>query len=43
MLFRSQFVVMDDCGHWPQWEDVATFNRLHINFLLGRDASTPVA
>jgi 2-hydroxy-6-oxonona-2,4-dienedioate hydrolase len=43
MIPASQFVVMDDCGHWPQWEDVATFNRLHINFLLGRDAATAIA
>jgi 2-hydroxy-6-oxonona-2,4-dienedioate hydrolase len=25
-----------ECGHWPQFEDTATFNRLHIDFLLGR-------
>jgi 2-hydroxy-6-oxonona-2,4-dienedioate hydrolase len=42
MIPGAQFVVMDDCGHWPQWEDVATFDRLHINFLLGRPADTPV-
>jgi 2-hydroxy-6-oxonona-2,4-dienedioate hydrolase len=30
------FVVMQDCGHWPQFEDAETFNRLHLNFLLGR-------
>jgi 2-hydroxy-6-oxonona-2,4-dienedioate hydrolase len=29
----SQFVVMKDCGHWPQFEDAATFNRIHIEFL----------
>lgn len=43
MVPGSQFVVMQDCGHWPQWEDVETFDRLHINFLLGRDAATPIA
>lgn len=43
MIPGAQFVVMDDCGHWPQWEDVPTFDRLHINFLLGRPAETPVA
>jgi 2-hydroxy-6-oxonona-2,4-dienedioate hydrolase len=43
MIPGSQFVVMQDCGHWPQWEDVETFDRLHINFLLGRDAATPIA
>jgi len=29
-------VVMHECGHWPQFEDAETFNRLHINFLHGR-------
>lgn len=33
----AKFVVMEDCGHWPQFEDAETFNRLHIDFLLGRD------
>ena len=32
----SKFVVMQDCGHWPQFEDTETFNRIHIDFLLGR-------
>jgi 2-hydroxy-6-oxonona-2,4-dienedioate hydrolase len=32
----SKFEVMTDCGHWPQFEDAETFNRLHIDFLLGR-------
>jgi len=31
----SQFVVMKDCGHWPQFEDADTFNRVHIEFLRG--------
>ncbi len=33
----SKFVVMTDCGHWPQFEDADTFNRISIDFLLGRD------
>jgi 2-hydroxy-6-oxonona-2,4-dienedioate hydrolase len=33
----SKFAVMKDCGHWPQFEDAETFNRIHIEFLLGRD------
>lgn len=32
----SRFVVMDGCGHWPQWEDPETFNRLVADFALGR-------
>ena len=31
----AKFVVMRDCGHWPQFEDPETFNRIHIEFLLG--------
>jgi 2-hydroxy-6-oxonona-2,4-dienedioate hydrolase len=33
---RSRFVLMQDCGHWPQWEDAATFNRIVADFALGR-------
>ncbi len=36
MIPGARLVVMQDCGHWPQFEDAATFNRLHIDFLLGR-------
>lgn len=43
MIPGAQFVVMQDCGHWPQWEDTPTFDRLHINFLLGRPPETPLA
>lgn len=32
----ARLVVMEECGHWPQFEDAATFNRLHLDFLLGR-------
>ena len=30
----AKFVVMKNCGHWPQFEDAETFNRIHIDFLL---------
>jgi 2-hydroxy-6-oxonona-2,4-dienedioate hydrolase len=33
MVHGSEFVVMENCGHWPQYEDPATFNRIHIDFL----------
>lgn len=33
----ARFTVMEGCGHWPQFEDPDTFNRVHIDFLLGRD------
>lgn len=31
---RSEFVVMDNCGHWPQFEDAARFNSLQLKFLM---------
>lgn len=31
----AQLAVMENCGHWPQFEDTATFNRIHLDFLLG--------
>jgi 2-hydroxy-6-oxonona-2,4-dienedioate hydrolase len=36
MIPDARFEVMTGCGHWPQYEDPKTFNRLHIDFLLGR-------
>ncbi|MAS03374.1 MAG: alpha/beta hydrolase [Ahrensia sp.] len=33
---NARFEVMNECGHWPQFEDPETFNRIHIDFLLGR-------
>lgn len=32
----AKFVVMDGCGHWPQFENATEFNRIHTDFLLGR-------
>ncbi|QTJ66854.1 alpha/beta hydrolase [Rhodococcus sp. ZPP] len=32
----ATLAIMDNCGHWPQYEDAATFNKLHLDFLLGR-------
>jgi 2-hydroxy-6-oxonona-2,4-dienedioate hydrolase len=36
MIPGARFEVMQGCGHWPQYEDAKTFNRLHLDFLLGR-------
>jgi 2-hydroxy-6-oxonona-2,4-dienedioate hydrolase len=36
MIPGARFEVMPGCGHWPQYEDAKTFNRLQIDFLLGR-------
>lgn len=32
----ARFSVMNECGHWPQFEDPAVFNKLHLDFLLDR-------
>lgn len=33
----AKLAVMEECGHWPQYEDTETFDRLHLNFLRGLD------
>jgi len=33
---NSSFVIMQNCGHWPQFEDPFTFNAIHVNFLKGK-------
>ena len=33
MIPRSEFVVFDNCAHWPQFEKAAAFNRLALDFL----------
>jgi 2-hydroxy-6-oxonona-2,4-dienedioate hydrolase len=35
---NSRFELMTGCGHWPQFEDANTFNRIHLDFLLGEGA-----
>jgi 2-hydroxy-6-oxonona-2,4-dienedioate hydrolase len=29
----ARLVVLDDCGHWPQFEAADEFNRMHLEFL----------
>jgi 2-hydroxy-6-oxonona-2,4-dienedioate hydrolase len=36
MIPNCKYVVMNECGHWPQFEDAPLFNRLHIDFLLDK-------
>ncbi len=36
LIPNAQLAVIDNCGHWPQYEDPATFNKIHLDFLLGR-------
>lgn len=37
MVPDSRYVVMNRCGHWPQYEDAERFNRIHLAFLQGLD------
>ncbi|MFM1722062.1 alpha/beta hydrolase [Rhodococcus sp. PAM 2766] len=37
LIPNSTLAVMENCGHWPQYEDTATFDRIHLDFLLGND------
>lgn len=37
LIPNARLAVMDNCGHWPQYEDAATFNEIHLDFLLGRN------
>lgn len=41
MIPGAEYVVMGECGHWPQFEDPELFNRIHIDFLLGRPLRAP--
>jgi 2-hydroxy-6-oxonona-2,4-dienedioate hydrolase len=34
LIPNGRLAIMENCGHWPQYEDTATFNRLHLDFLL---------
>tara|TARA_R110002110_G_scaffold413729_1_gene641552 strand:+ start:33128 stop:33967 length:840 start_codon:yes stop_codon:yes gene_type:complete len=30
---QGEYALMTDCGHWPQFEDPATFNTIHLEFM----------
>ena len=36
LIPNARIAIINECGHWPQYEDPATFNRIHLDFLLGR-------
>lgn len=36
LIPNARLAVMENCGHWPQYEDTVTFNRIHLDFLLDR-------
>ncbi|RME64322.1 MAG: alpha/beta fold hydrolase [Alphaproteobacteria bacterium] len=33
-LPNGRYALMQNCGHWPQYEDADTYNRLSLEFLL---------
>jgi 2-hydroxy-6-oxonona-2,4-dienedioate hydrolase len=37
LIPNARYTLMQNCGHWPQFEDPATFNRIHIDFFLARN------
>lgn len=39
LLPRGRLAVIDQAGHWPQYEQTEEFNRIHLDFLLGTSAS----
>jgi 2-hydroxy-6-oxonona-2,4-dienedioate hydrolase len=36
LIPNARLAIIENCGHWPQYEDTETFNRIHLDFLLGR-------
>jgi 2-hydroxy-6-oxonona-2,4-dienedioate hydrolase len=38
LIPNARLVVMDGCGHWPQFENAELFNRIELEFLAGRPA-----
>jgi 2-hydroxy-6-oxonona-2,4-dienedioate hydrolase len=35
LLPHGRLAVIENAGHWPQYEQPAVFNRIHLDFLLG--------
>jgi 2-hydroxy-6-oxonona-2,4-dienedioate hydrolase len=35
MIPGARYLVMNECGHWPQYENADVFNRYHIAFMRG--------
>jgi 2-hydroxy-6-oxonona-2,4-dienedioate hydrolase len=36
LIPNGELAVMENCGHWPQYEDPETFNRIFLDFMLAR-------
>lgn len=34
LIKNSRYELMQGCGHWPQYEDPAMFNQIHLDFFL---------
>jgi len=41
MIPGAKYVLLEDCGHWPQFEKPETFNRLQAEFLDTGEARQP--
>jgi 2-hydroxy-6-oxonona-2,4-dienedioate hydrolase len=37
LIPNGRFALMKGCGHWPQFEDPPTFNKIHLDFLLQKN------
>ena len=35
LIPNAEFAVMENCGHWPQFEEPEIFNDIHLKFLRG--------
>lgn len=36
LIPQGRLAVIENAGHWPQYEQTEEFNRIHLDFLLGR-------
>ncbi|MBO1268275.1 alpha/beta fold hydrolase [Arthrobacter cavernae] len=36
LIPNGELAIMENCGHWPQYEDPATFNKIFLDFMLAR-------
>lgn len=38
LIPNGRLAVIENAGHWPQYEQTGIFNKIHLDFLLGLDA-----
>lgn len=36
LIPNGRLAIIENAGHWPQYEQAEEFNRVHLDFLLGR-------